>query len=105
MSEQATGGIISAWLRSAAAGWANDDRGHDLGSAAVGDLIVKAVKEASGAVVIEVDGPLGRTFTFRRPLPPCDSRGLLVAVAWNQSAVHLYLNGKRAEQRRVMATS
>jgi hypothetical protein len=100
MSEQATGGIISAWLRGGVANWANDDRDHDLGSAAQGDLIVKAVKKASGTVVIEVDGPLNRAFTFQRPLPPCDSRGLLVAVAWNQSAVYLYLNGKRVEQQR-----
>jgi hypothetical protein len=73
MSEQATGGIIGAWLRGGVVDWANDDRRHDLGSSAEGDL-VKAVKEASGMVVIEANGPLGRTFTFRRPLPLYDSR-------------------------------
>jgi hypothetical protein len=103
MSERANGGSISAWLRGGVANWANDDRGHDLGSAAEGSFILKAVKEACGTVVIEIDGPLGRTFTFRRPLPPCDSKGLLVAVVWSLSAVYLFLNGKRVEERRVKA--
>jgi hypothetical protein len=43
------------------------------------------------------------TITFRAPIPPDLSDGLLVAAAWNKGTVALYLNGDKADQATLAA--
>jgi hypothetical protein len=55
------------------------------------------VKHPNKTVVIEADGPFGRRFNFRLPMPTCDGRGLHVVITWENQVINFYLNGQLAE--------
>lgn len=93
-NELKTKGSMTFWLREG--NWLTDDSNHSLGEvASVLDVVdVHAKKNWDCTISLTVSGPFGQTFKFRRPIPPCDKRGLFVAITWADSKVTLYLNGK-----------
>jgi hypothetical protein len=63
---------------------------------------VSSVKHSDGTIETNVDGPFGRYFTFRAPIPKSEHPvTLVVAITWKRSEVNFYLNGKLAEMIRL----
>ena len=63
-------------------------------------ITFNATKNYDSTVTIFIDGPFGKSYDFKEPIPPCDERGLHVVVTWGKNEVILYLNGKRVKARK-----
>jgi hypothetical protein len=90
-------GTITFWLRHQHADWATNGHRYDLGRTYRSGVFVEAVKQPDRTIELSVSGPLGETFDMRSPIPPCDARGLFVAITWQGTKADLYLNGEHAQ--------
>ena len=60
-------------------------------------VLLELVKNLDASLSVTVRGIHGRTFTFKAPIPPCDARGLHLAIRWNPASVDLFLNGEKTQ--------
>ncbi len=66
-------------------------------------LTAEVTKHRDCTVTVRVSGLHQRTYTFTRPIPLCDDRGLLVVVVWGATGATLYLNGRAVQRIQVAA--
>jgi hypothetical protein len=90
-------GSATFWLRHRDRDWAVNEKEYQFGEIRKSGMSVEASKHTDKTIDLLVSGPLGQDFKFRHPIPKCDSRGLFVAVTWQDLEVKLYLNGKLTE--------
>lgn len=81
--------------------WATNSASYNFGITKADGISVEPVKHPDKTLEIKLVGPFEKDFTFRNPLPPCDERGLHVAMAWKDDKVQLYLNGQLVETKDV----
>ena len=72
--------------------WSTDDHTYLLGEYLRGDISLKATKHADRTLELNISGPLGKTFTLRRPQPP--GRELKLGLTWENDLIELFMNGK-----------
>lgn len=90
-------GTITSWLRHQHDDWFSNANSYRFPPVTGEGVTVECVKHPDKTVEVTVAGTLGRDFKFRQVVPPCDDRGLHVAVTWKRPDVNLYLNGKLVE--------
>ena len=81
--------------------WPTNSSGYNFDIVQLQEISAKATKHSDKTVEIKLTGPFDKTFVFRRPIPPCDQRGLHVAMTWADNKVQLYLNGKPEDSKTV----
>jgi hypothetical protein len=92
-------GAITFWCQHQHADWPTNEQDYNFGEVSGGGVTATAVKHTDRTIAVSLSGPQGRTIEFRQPIPPCDQRGLFIAINWTPLAATLYLNGKQAETR------
>lgn len=86
--------------------WPTNDQGYKFGTIDTGQGVkAGAVKNPDKTLELRVSGPFGRQFHFHRPIPPCDERGLTVAITWKEPEVKLYLNGQEVETQNISGSA
>jgi hypothetical protein len=91
-------GTITFHLSHDHTNWATNAETYIFKPFSYSGIHVGTIKRPDGILVIDIDSPLGRQFTFRAPIPKSHHPStLVVAITWERSAVKLYLNGKLAE--------
>lgn len=91
-------GSITFWLTHEHKNWVTNNAGYNFGTFTESGISLQAIKHPDRTVEIVSTGPLASKLQFRCQIPPCDERGLFVAVTWNRGDVSLYLNGKPADE-------
>ena len=90
-------GTMEVWLRHDHEDWATNSDGYDFGTFTKQGVTVSTAKHPDKTIEFDVDGPLAQHFNIRVVIPPCDERGLYVAMTWGQLEFTLYLNGQPAK--------
>ncbi len=62
---------------------------------------VDTVKYPDGTVDVEIDGPHGRSWSFKTLPSVSDPKGLEVVVTWDAAAVTLHIAGAKIQQQNV----
>ena len=94
-------GTIVFWLKHEHKDWATNSASYNFGVTKVEGISAEAVKHPDKTLEIKLGGPFEKNFTFRNPVPPCDERGLQVAMVWKGDKVQFYLNGQLVETKEV----
>lgn len=81
--------------------WSTNSSGYNFGSFQHEEISAKVTKHPDKTIEIELIGPFDKNFVFRRPIPPCDDRGLHVAITWKDDMVQLYLNGELDDSKTI----
>ena len=90
-------GTITFWLRHEHPDWVTNESGYDFEPVQSESVSVEVRKEPEKTVAIKLIGPYDQSFLFHQPIPPCDDRGLFVALTWKNRNVTLHLNGKEVD--------
>ena len=96
-NDHSTEGSIATFLRHENPNWPTNRAVYHFPEITSGGITFNAMKNYDRTVTIFIDGPFGNPYEFKEPIPPCDERGLHVAVTWSNNEVILYLNGKRVK--------
>lgn len=72
--------------------WSTDNQTYLLGEYLTEDLSLTATKHADRMLELNINGPLGKTFTLQMPQPPC--RELKLGLMWENDEARLFMNGK-----------
>jgi hypothetical protein len=91
-------GTISFWIHHEHTDWSMNSNGYNFGSVRQGEITASVVKHPNKIIDVTIDGPFGKQFTFTRPVPEANERGVFVAVTWKNPEVTLYLNGQPADK-------
>ena len=91
-------GSITFWCNHAHKDWATNRHSYDFGKVSGHGVSVTAIKHPDKIIEIIATGPLFERFQYQCPIPPCDERGLFVALTWKSENVNLYLNGKSVDE-------
>jgi hypothetical protein len=94
-------GSIVFWLNHEHKDWPTNSSGYNFDTVQNEDISAEVTKHPDKTVEIKLTGPFDKTFVFRRSIPPCDQRGLQVAMAWKDDNVQLYLNGNPEDSKTV----
>jgi hypothetical protein len=93
-------GTIAVRLKSPSPTGFTDTSEGRFPTAGSGGITLELAKNSDRSITVTLNGTSGGPFTFRRPIPPCDSRGLHVVIAWGSEVV-LYLNGQEDDRQPV----
>lgn len=94
-------GSMVFWLNHEHKDWATNSSGYNFGAIEQQEISAEAKKLPDKTIEIKIVGPFDKSFVFQRPIPPCDKRGLQVAITWNNNKVELYLNGQPEDSKTV----
>lgn len=81
--------------------WSTNSSSYNFRGIEQGDISAEAKKHSDKTIEIKLTGPFDKTFVFKNPIPPCDQRGLHVAMTWKDEKVELYLNGKPEDSKTI----
>ena len=81
--------------------WPTNSSGYKFPTINQKDISAEVTKHPDKTIEIKVIGPFDKSFVFKKPVPPCDQRGLQVAITWKNNKVELYLNGQPADSKPV----
>jgi hypothetical protein len=62
---------------------------------------VDTVKYPDGTVDVEVEGPHGRTWSFKNLPSVSDPKGLPVDVTWDAATVALHVAGEKVQEQKI----
>jgi Concanavalin A-like lectin/glucanases superfamily len=98
-------GTITFWLRHEHADWATNDSGYKFGVIKKDGIEASAVKNPDRTISVSLAGPFDQRFNFQTAIPPCEERGLFVALTWDNKEVKLYLNGQPIETKQAVSAA
>lgn len=81
--------------------WPTNSSGYNFPTIKQKDIVAETTKHPDKTIEMKLIGPFDKTFVFQNPIPPCDQRGLQVAMTWKDDKVELYLNGKPIETKTI----
>ena len=89
-------GTISFWLRHPNPAWQVDGSGYDFGCCGDRNLWVSSAKLPDGNLAFCIAGVRDEPIIVTTAIFEPGEAGVMVAIAWDEGATTLYINGKPA---------
>ena len=86
-------GSLAFWLKHEHTDWTTNSHQYSFGTLVLRCTKVTSIKHPDCTLELDIDGPFAQSHNVRLGIPPCDERGLFLAITWQRPEIKIYFNG------------